>query len=226
MKPIRRDVVDPMVYRYFERVGVDVDATRTELAAAQDSHLAEVRGLRDQASQEAQTAQERLNRVKRDYLEGTITAEDWNGFRDDLTGELEAAQAQVQRFDDQLAAISRTGAARDLEQDVIEKLTAIRAAVAGEVTDAKAVEAARASIQRLFEGFTLAKPQMGQRMDSELAWTGSYVLEPILRDGVVPTSTPLYADENNFNVAVVTKYDTASQAIDAQRRGSRPVRAR
>jgi hypothetical protein len=28
MKPIRREVVDPMVYRYFERVSVDVDATR------------------------------------------------------------------------------------------------------------------------------------------------------------------------------------------------------
>jgi len=194
---IRRDAVDPQVYRYFERVAVDVEATRAEMQEALDSRLSEVRALRDQASQETQRAQERLGRVKRDYMDGTISADDWNDFRTELTGELKAAEAQVARFDDQLAQIEAGGATRDLEAEVVEKLAAIRAAVAGEVKDADGVDAARSALQRLFEGFTLRHPEAGMRVPAELAWTGSddYVLEPRLREGVIPTPQPLYTSE-------------------------------
>ncbi|HEX3241132.1 MAG TPA: recombinase family protein [Solirubrobacterales bacterium] len=194
---LRRDRVDPQVYRYFERVAVDVEATRAELAEALDARLAEVRALRGNASQEAQTAQERLDRVKRDYMDGTLTAEDWADFRVELTGELDAAKAQVQRFDSQLAEVEAGGATRDLEAEVVEKLAAIRAAVAGEVKDADGVDAARAALLRLFDGFILRDPQAGQRVPAELAWTGSgdYVLEPVLKDGVLPTPQPLHTSE-------------------------------
>jgi len=203
---IRREAVDPQVYNYFERVAIDVEATRDELEAAQNAHLAEVQALRDQAEQEAQAARERLDRIKRDYMDGALSAEDWNGFRDELNGELEAAESQVKRLDDQLGSIREGNATRDLERDVIEKLAAIRAAVAGEVKDASGVDAARAALQRLFEGFVLRQPQTGQRVPAELAWQGSdaYVLEPILRDGVVPDPAPLHTAENYFNVTVVT----------------------
>jgi site-specific DNA recombinase len=194
MKPIRRDAIDPMVYRYFERVGVDVEATRAEMERGLTARLAEVGTLRDQARREAQKAGERLARVKRDYLEERITAAEWREFSEELSSELAAAEAQVARFEEQLATIERKGDVADLEAEVLEKLSAIRAAVAGEVNDASGVDAARAALQRLFEGFALVPPQIGQRTPSELAWTGSadYVLDPILRDDVSPPQMPLY----------------------------------
>ncbi|HEX6781566.1 MAG TPA: recombinase family protein [Solirubrobacterales bacterium] len=203
---LRREAVDPKVYAYFERVGVDVEATRAEMETAQTAHVSEVRALRGQADQEAQKAREGLERVKRDYIDGRIDAENWNDIRGDLTGGLEAAEAQVARFDQQLADVEAGGATRDLEAEVVEKLTAIRAAVAGEVQDAEGVDAARAALQRLFEGFTLRHPALGQRVPAELAWSGpdDFVLEPTLREGVIPSPEPLYSAKNNFNVAVVT----------------------
>ena len=205
--PIRRDHIDPQVFRYFERVGVDIDATRRELALAQESRTAEVTALQLQARREAQTAEERLTRVKRDYLEGRITAEDWSGFRDDLTADVEATQAKAARFDEQAATVEGAASVAELEADVLEKLTAIRAALAGEVSDAGGIEAARAALQRLFEGFGLSEPELGRRVPAELAWAGQarYLLEPILREGVIPAPEPLYPSRNNFNVGVVTK---------------------
>jgi DNA invertase Pin-like site-specific DNA recombinase len=206
VKPIRRDHVDPQVFRYFERVGVDTEATRAELVSAQESRVAEILALRHEAHQEVRAADERLERVKRDYLEGRIPAEDWSEFRDDLSTELSAAQAQAVRLDEQLASIQEAGSLADLEAEVLKKLAAIRATLAGEVVDTKGVDAARAAILRLFEGFNLAEPQLGQQVPGELAWVGPsrYVLDPILRDGVLPVPEPLYTSANNFAVGVVT----------------------
>jgi hypothetical protein len=206
VKPIRRDHVDPQVFRYLERVGVDTEATRAELVSAQESRVAEILTLRHEAHQEAQAADERLERVKRDYLEDRISAEDWSEFRDDLSAELSAAQAQAVRLDEQLASIQEAGSLADLEAEVLKKLAAIRATLAGEVVDARGVDAARAAILRLFEGFALSEPQLGQHVPGELAWVGPsrYVLDPILRDGVVPTPEPLYTSANNFAIGVVT----------------------
>ena len=204
--PIRRDQIDPKVFRYFERVGVDVEGTRRELAEAQEGRASEIAALQAQARQEAQTAEERLTRVKRDYLEGRITAEDWSGFRDDLMGELEAARAQAARLEEQVANVEGASTVAELEAEVLEKLAGIRAVLAGEVSDAGGVDAARAALSRLFEGFTLVKPHTGQTAPAELAWAGpeGYVLEPTLRDGVVPTPEPFRISPNNFAVGVVT----------------------
>jgi DNA invertase Pin-like site-specific DNA recombinase len=216
VKPIRRDHVDPQVFRYFERVGVDIEATRAELASAQESRTAEVLTLREEARREAETARERRERVKRDYLEGRITAEDWSEFSGELSAELSAAEAQAARLDDQLSSIERAGSLADLEAEVLEKLAAIRATLAGEVSDARGVDAARAAMQRLFEGFALAEPHPGQQVPGELAWVSpsGYVLEPILQDGVVPTPEPLYTAANNFAVGVVTIHLFAPFAIE------------
>lgn len=197
--PIRRDQIDPQVFRYFERVGVDVEATQRELEDVQDARADEAGILQRQARQEVQTVEERLARVKRDYMEARISAGDWNAFRDDLEGELAAARAQAERLEAQAEAIQSASSIADLKADALEKLVAIRETLAGEAEepDLGGVETARAALLALFEGFTLAEPLMGASAPAELAWVTpqGYVLEPILRDGLEPTPGPLHVRE-------------------------------
>jgi hypothetical protein len=44
--PVKRGEIDGAVYAYFEKVGLDVEATRAQLSEAVDRRLAEVRALR------------------------------------------------------------------------------------------------------------------------------------------------------------------------------------
>ena len=55
MKTIRRAEIDGAVYRYFEQVGLDVEATRRHLSEERGRKLAEVGALRHQAEQEARS---------------------------------------------------------------------------------------------------------------------------------------------------------------------------
>jgi predicted RNA-binding Zn-ribbon protein involved in translation (DUF1610 family) len=67
MPQTRRAEVDTAVYRYFEQVGLDLEATREQLTVAVERKRAEVQALCDAAECEAQQAAERLARAKRDY---------------------------------------------------------------------------------------------------------------------------------------------------------------
>jgi len=201
---IRREVIDSPAYRYFERVGLDLEATRANLATNQESRLDQVRSLLAEAERDADQARARLERVERDYLDGSIDAADWNRWRDSLGPDLSAAEGQVTRLVAQTEEVERTDAGRDLEESVLMKLAAIRAAIAGEVTDAEGAEAARAAILRLFEGFSLRRPALGLEVPSELAWVDRYVIEPRMREGAIPGPLPLTPVDDNRNVAVVT----------------------
>jgi hypothetical protein len=101
--------------------------------------------------------------------------------------------------------VEKETAGRDLEAEVVEKLAAIRASVAGEVADASGADAARAALQRLFEGFALREVDLGLRVPGELAWSAEdYVLEPQLQDGVILRQDTPADDADNYAVGVVT----------------------
>lgn len=96
--------------------------------------MAETIVLRRQVRQEAQTAEERLAPFKRDYLVGRISAEAWSESRHDLTGGVEAAQAQAARLELQVADVEGTASIAELEAEVLERLTAVRSTLAGEAS--------------------------------------------------------------------------------------------
>lgn len=155
-KPIARELIDTAVYAYFESVGLDIEATRQQLTESRDRKLGEVRALLGEAEREAQRARERLDRVRRDYQDGKLAADDWAEQRDQLTGELDGAEAEADRLRDQEHEVTAWGELRDVEADVLHQLSEIRKAIAGEIDRAEDVDAVRAAFSRLFARFVIS----------------------------------------------------------------------
>jgi DNA invertase Pin-like site-specific DNA recombinase len=183
--PYRRDAIDTAVYHYFEQVGLSVEATREQLARLQRSHVEDVGAYLARAEADRREAEDRLARVRSDYLEGRLGAEDWSDFRDDLTAGIAAATAKVERLTARLEDAASQGELADLEAATLRHLAEIRRAVAGEIDDREGIAAVRAALTRTFEGFRLRKVQPGMRVHAELAWQGDHVIEPIIREDAI-----------------------------------------
>jgi DNA invertase Pin-like site-specific DNA recombinase len=177
MAPVPRAQVDTAVYAYFEQVGLDVEATRKQLATALGRRVTEVQALLDVAEKEARLAEERLARVKGDYSSGGLPLEDWIEFKAELEPQRDAAAAEVERLGAQLVEVQAGEALSDIEQEVLEQLARIRAAVAGTVNDASGVEAVRSALLRLFDGFVLHR---GLPDETHVELIGEVWIEPIV----------------------------------------------
>jgi hypothetical protein len=64
-------------------------------------------------------------------------------------------QAETKRLREQLKRVESDSAIGEVETEIFEQLARIRAAVAGDITDATGAEAVRATLMRLFDHFTL-----------------------------------------------------------------------
>jgi len=151
---IPRERVDGAVFDYFAREGLDVEATRARLAEAVQRHMGETRALADQAEREQQKARASLERVVRAFYDGHVDPATFPQHEARLTAELEAAQASAKRLRDQADALS-SEALPDAEEATYRAIASARDAMSGRVRDAKTVEAARAALLQLFEGFTV-----------------------------------------------------------------------
>lgn len=205
MPQTQRAEVDTAVYRYFEQVGLDVEATREQLTEAAGRKRTEVQALCDGAEREAQGAAERLARVKRDYTHGELTAAEWRELRTDLAPELDAAQAEAERLRERLRSVESDAAITDVEAELLEQLAHIRAAVAGEIADAAGVAAVRSALLRLFDGFVLHR---GTPDHAHVELIGECWIEPIVSQQAVAgydeklrpvlTRKPLEQAANNY----------------------------
>lgn len=156
-RPVKRELIDTAIWRFFDLVGHSADSTRQAIAATIDAKLAEADALLDQAERDVVKAEERLARVRGDYFDGNLSASDWQEFRDELTGELDAARAQADRHQAQRMELTEQLGAIDVEAAVLQELGAVRAMVAGQVKEGgrEGIAAARAALRRLFASFEL-----------------------------------------------------------------------
>jgi len=156
-RPVKRRPIDDAVWRFFERVALDVEGTKAAITRQHDEQMAEIDTLRDQAEREARQTADALTRIERDYRDGQITAAQWSGLEGKLTSELAAARAQVVRLDTRRTAMIADMAQIDAEAVVLEQIAALRAMVVGEVRagGGQSVDAFRAALRRLFSGFEL-----------------------------------------------------------------------
>ena len=162
--PIKREIIDAALYRYFAEVSTDIEATRAQVAEAVGHKLEEVNSHLMQAEREQEKASDRLFRVRGDYQSGRIEADDWAEQRPQLIAEREAANAAVEQLRSRLEEVEADMDKLDVESEVLSYLAAIRQAVVGEVRDAAGIEALRAALLKLFSGFTLhCFPREAQR---------------------------------------------------------------
>lgn len=175
--------IDSAVYRYFEQVRLDVEATRRAIAEARNHKLAEVRALRDAAETEVQRAEERLGRVRRDYTDGKLDADDWRSFKAELMPQRDAARAQAERLAAQHAEVERWGEVRDAEAETLRRLSEIRALIAGEIRDAAGLDAVRAALSRTFRRFVIRRQL--RRVHVELIADAQLVIEPEVRETAI-----------------------------------------
>jgi hypothetical protein len=190
---VGRAVIDGAVFDYFAQVGLDISATRQQLEATRNRKRAEVGALRANAEHEAQLSAERLARVRRDYQDGKLAADDWAEQREQLEGEHNAAQAEAERLRASEADAETENPFGDAEEEVLCQLTEIRRAIAGEITDAEGVDAVRAALARLFKAFVIHPPAdalLAVARSGEALMVGpdgreAFALEPVLRDEVL-----------------------------------------
>ena len=157
---VQRADVDEAVYDYFAKVGLDVEATREALREARDHRLAEVRALLAEAEREAQRARETFDRIRANYKRGDMPRKEWHEeWQPELTEEREAAEQAVERLRAQAQDVEGWTELEDAEQKTLERLAAIRRAVAGDITSAQDLDAVRAALARLFKEFVLHREQ-------------------------------------------------------------------
>lgn len=182
-----RSRIDQAVFNYFAQVALDIEATRRTLAESNDRKLAEIASLRSESEREAQLAEERYQRVRRDYTNGDITAAEWRELRDDLQAERDAAQAQADRHRAAETQLAETADSVDAEHAALQQLAEIRRAIADDVQGAEGVEAVRAALARLFEAFVVHR-STPRRVHVELI--GEWWIEPIVRGDMLGESGP------------------------------------
>jgi hypothetical protein len=187
MPALSREEVDRAVWHYFETVGLDYEAMVREDEERRSLRLAEVGAQAEAARAELRRAEERLERVRRDYLEGRLSAEHWGEFVAELEPEREAASAALDQLRTQDEATRNEATLRDAEEEALAALQSIREALAGLVTGAADVDAARRALRRVFESFVLHRydDASAKVLDADLAAGDWYIVPTVRADAIL-----------------------------------------
>lgn len=192
--PLDAKRVDEAVWEFFEDWVLDVDAMVEDAEEARELHLVETKRALAEAEKEHATASVRLARVRRDYQDGKLDADDWKIQRAELTEELDASAAALQGIEQREQDL-RSEVVTDTEREALETLAQIRRAVSRQVTEAPNLDAVRAALTVVFEKFQVHYDSSPSMIWGEL-WFGteggSVILEPVprpefvLHEGFVP----------------------------------------
>jgi site-specific DNA recombinase len=153
---IPREAIDKAALAYFEAVALDVEATKREVKAAVKREAGEVEAAVAEAEREEREAAEAVERVRRDYTAGEITAADWRELRPDLESEHEAARANLDQVRARRDALAPAAAER-VEAQTVERLRKLREAVAGKIESAPDLTAVRGALLDLFDRFEVKR---------------------------------------------------------------------
>jgi hypothetical protein len=197
---IKRELVDTAVYRYFERVALDEDATLKAFKEHAAREVADVDAQLGHAEGELAKSDARLARVKRGWQDGVIDDVEFAEQRTELMAERDAAHAQVQQHRHRRDEIGKALDAVDLEKAIADEMTKLRQAIAGQVREdgQSGVAALRATLRRLFTGFQLTTPKkrfgagvltgqpwVSADAENPLAMEGDYVLIAYIAPGAI-----------------------------------------
>jgi len=195
---VPRAPIDSAVLEYFAAVALDVEGTVAQLAGERnrrlgevDAKLAQARGVEADAVRQL----ERLDALMRD--EG-MTLDEWRRLAAVPQREAEAAALAIDDLTAERGEVESTADVMDATGEFMERITALRASVAGDITNAEGIAATQVALRRVFDGFTLHRddaPEAPRRVNAELMVGASYVVEPRVAEearlGAMPAGTPV-----------------------------------
>jgi hypothetical protein len=175
----RRETDEPLLATLVDQF-IDLEATREELTRQSDADASAIEAELTQAQRGVREAENRLERVRRDYQDGNLPISDWSEQRDELTGEVAAATDRVAALEADLQRVKAIPSMTDGHEELVAVLDAVRAAVAargGDRTD----DQARASIQAV----RVALGRIASHVRANLGADGSVTLEIGVRDELI-----------------------------------------
>jgi site-specific DNA recombinase len=195
---VPRQAIDSAVMEYFAQVALDVEGTVAQLTGERDRRLAELDERLAGARKRERDADAELARCDALLREG-LALDKWQ--RVVAPAEANKEQAQVD-LDALLAEREHVAAKHDVADatgEFVERITALRAAVAGDITTAGSLRATQVALRRVFDGFVLHRadsPDAPRRVDAELGLSvKGYVVEPRVAEearlGTMPAGTPV-----------------------------------
>jgi Glutamate/Leucine/Phenylalanine/Valine dehydrogenase/Recombinase zinc beta ribbon domain len=146
--PVERSLIDDAMLSELTKRYLDVEATQERLRARMEADAALAAGNLADVKRDLTRAEDALQRVKRDYLDWKITADDWSEFRDDLTAQRDAAAAAAEQARQRTAMV--TPQAIDVEQETLKRLSELRDVVLGKLDAAPDLDAVRNVLRQLF----------------------------------------------------------------------------
>jgi site-specific DNA recombinase len=189
---VARGPIDSAALQYFSQVALDVEGTIRQLTDEQERRRADVRARLAQARKtllDAEKEQARLDGLLRAGGDEGLTPAEWRQLSEKPQREAESANLAITDLLTEQAALTEDIDVAQAADTWVERITELRAAVAGEITGAEGVAAAQAATRRVFTGFTLhdvRSPTAPRRVDAELAFLpDGYELEPHVRQDVV-----------------------------------------
>jgi DNA invertase Pin-like site-specific DNA recombinase len=188
MKPLSRAEVDRAVWRYFETVGLDIDAMRREARDRRSLETGELAARAAEARADLVTAHVRIDRVRRDYLDDKLTTDEWRDFMAELEPERAAAKAALERLRGRAIELEEEAASVDAEEETLAALAAIRNALAGIITGTADLEEARRALRRVFESFTVYRYEFMTPtgiLDADLAAADWYIIPTVRADAIL-----------------------------------------
>jgi hypothetical protein len=115
----------------FERTFLDLDATRTHVAADLHVRLGEIEAHAHDAEREVAGLTAKLARIEHDYLTAELPAAEYLRLKDRLTDNLTAANSELERLRANETAVRRSRAELDAEGETLTRLAELRVAVLG-----------------------------------------------------------------------------------------------
>lgn len=195
-RAVRRERIDGAVLAYFEGVGLDVDRMIEERRRARESRLADLTAREENARRTLDAAVRKVERLDAALAEGLET-EDYNRAVQAPKSERTAAEGALRDLALERAAVKAEPDLADAEEETLNRLAELRAAVAGGVAEnAEDVRAAAAALRRIFAHFVLVPwsweepPEVpGAVLRDDVSFKiGEYELVPVPRpDAVVLT---------------------------------------
>jgi hypothetical protein len=149
--PIDRAWLDGAVFDHFLRAYVDLDASARELAAARSHRVEEIRVLALSADRDQIRVVENRARIRRDYRDGLITAEEWADLKSDLEPELEAATANLERLNAQLQEREQEAESEAVDRMFADIVLDMRRSIQRHLEGHDSLTIVRAVFARMFE---------------------------------------------------------------------------